>query len=368
MKIKCNREKLAALFNLAVSVIPTRSPKPILMNVKLEVFGEKATLTATDLQVGIRADLTDIEIETPGVIALPSKSVAAILRESSDEELTIESDGTSTLIHGAKSRFKLPTVDPAEFPSVPEFGFEAYHELSPKFFKETSRRTAFATDEESSRYALGGVLLEMEEESLTAVGTDGRRLACQKGPAKAVNGHETTASTVIPTRSLHLIERALSDQEETMKIAVDENSVTVQCGSVTIFSRLVEGRFPRWRDVFPDKDGMTEMSMIVGPLLAAARQASILTEREEPGVDYKLGNGVMELKSHGDSLGDSQVELPIPYEGDEVIVRLDPFFMMDFLRLLDLEQTFRFYFLDNETAVLFQTDDQYGYVIMPMVD
>ena len=113
-----------------------------------------------------------------------------------------------------------------------------------------ARADAFATDEESSRYALGGVLFELTSDGLIAVGTDGRRLACQTGPATSVNGHEPPGVTVVPTRSLNILERALADSEEEIKIAVQENSISVQAGAMMLFSRLVEGRYPRWRDVF----------------------------------------------------------------------------------------------------------------------
>ena len=63
----------------------------------------------------------------------------------------------------------------------------------------------FATDNESSRYALGGVLLEMTADQITAVGTDGRRLARMEAPAKSVGGHETgDNTTIVPTRAMQL--------------------------------------------------------------------------------------------------------------------------------------------------------------------
>ena len=53
--------------------------------------------------------------------------------------------------------------------------------------KKLIRRTIFATDVESTRYALGGVLVELTAESITMVGTDGRRLARMSAPAEAEN-------------------------------------------------------------------------------------------------------------------------------------------------------------------------------------
>ena len=138
---------------------PARSPKPILQNVKLEVAGEGATLMATDLEVGIRISRAGRESETPGSAVLPIARFGPILRECTDEKLYLESDPQGTLVRGDRSEWKLPAENPEEFPNVTAFKEEKYHELAARLFREMVRRTMFATDNESSRYALGGVLL-----------------------------------------------------------------------------------------------------------------------------------------------------------------------------------------------------------------
>jgi DNA polymerase-3 subunit beta len=88
MKFTCDREKLAHAFQTAASVAPTRSsPKPILENAKLEVSPEKATLMATDLEIGIRIDVAGFEVQAPGDVVLPIARFGPILRESSDTKL-----------------------------------------------------------------------------------------------------------------------------------------------------------------------------------------------------------------------------------------------------------------------------------------
>ena len=168
MKATCEREKLLHGFQTAASVAPTRSPKPILQNVKLEVTADCAMLSATDLEVGIRMEVPGFEVSAPGTVVLPISRFGPILRESTDEKLSLESDGRSTLVRGQRSEFRLPAENPDEFPAVSLFQEEKYHELPARFFREIVRRTAFATDNESSRYALGGVLLEMSEERIAA--------------------------------------------------------------------------------------------------------------------------------------------------------------------------------------------------------
>ena len=366
MKLTCDREKLLHAFLTAASVAPSRSPKPILENIKLEASLEGTTLMATDLEVGIRMGVPGFEVEVPGNVVLPIKRFGLILRESSDEKLHLESDGTKTLIHGERSEFQLPTQNPDEFPTVGSFEEERYHRMPARFFRELIRRTVFATDTESSRYALGGVLIELTAEKIIGVGTDGRRLAKQEGPAEAVGGHETVENTVIPTRAVQLMERALADHEEDIQLATRENDVLMKSQRTTIYSRLVEGRYPKWRDVFPKQEGMGEIEMTVGPFHSAVRQAAIVTTEEHRGVDFTFADGKITLAGHGAEMGESHVELPIAYEGPEVLVRLDPHFVSDFLRVLEPDQTFTLRLRDSESAVVCTTGDGYGYVIMPL--
>src|SRR3954470_6850312 len=237
MKITFEREKFHAAFQTAAAVAPSRSPKPILQNVKLEVAAEGATLMATDLEVGIRISVPGIAVETPGNAVLPIARFGPILRECTDEKLYLESDPQGTLIRGDRSQWKLPGENPDEFPNVTAFKEEKYHDLAARLFREMVRRTAFATDNESSRYALGGVLLEMSADKITAVGTDGRRLAKMEGPAKSTGGHQTSEnSTIVPTKAMHLVERTLVDGGADVQISARANDILIKTPRAVVYS------------------------------------------------------------------------------------------------------------------------------------
>jgi DNA polymerase III subunit beta len=367
MKAICEREKLSHAFQTAASVAPVRSPKPILQNLKLELVGESAILTGTDLEIGIRMEVPGFVVERPGSAVLPIARFGLILRENSDEKLSLEGDGKKILVRGDRSEFQLPLENPDEFPDITAFEEHKYHEVPTPFFREAIRRTIFATDNESSRYALGGVLIEFASEGILAVATDGRRLAKQEGPAKSVgNHHENDQMTIVPTRAMQLIERAIGDGEENILLAARENDLLVQSGKTTIYTRLKEGRFPKWRDVFPRRDAVAKIELTVGPFYAAVRQAAIVTSEERRGVDFAFGDGKIVLAARGAELGESHVELPIAYENPPVAVMLDPRYVTEFLRVLNPERTVTVEIRDSETAVVFTTEDGYAYVVMPL--
>ena len=71
MRFVCERDKLLAAFQTAATVAPSRSPKPILQNVKLVVTAQQATLMATDMEIGIRIDVPGIQVDAPGTAVLP---------------------------------------------------------------------------------------------------------------------------------------------------------------------------------------------------------------------------------------------------------------------------------------------------------
>jgi DNA polymerase-3 subunit beta len=367
MKIICNREKLLHAFQTAAAIAPARSPKPVLQNVKLEVRPESATLMATDLEVGIRYDVSGIEVEAPGAALLPVARFGSILRESSDATFRIESDSEGTTVRGERSQFKLPSENPLDFPAIAQFSDANFYEIPARLFRELIRRTVFATDNESSRYALGGVKLEWQDNLLTAVGTDGRRLARMEGPAQAVGQPAPFGEvTVIPTRAMNLLERALAEDASEVQLAVRQNDVLVKNPRATIYSRLLEGRYPRWRDVFPGRENSLKLNLTVGPVLAAVRQAAIVTSEESRGVDFTFGDGTLVLAGQTAEVGQSRIELPIAYDGKPLSITLDPRFVIDFLKVLDPEKTFTLDLQDSDAAAVCSTDDGYGYVIMPL--
>lgn len=367
MKVTCEREKLLSAFQTAATVAPSRSPKPILQNVKLEVGDTGAILMATDLEVGIRSEVEGIEVETPGAAVLPVDRFGPILRESVDAKLHLESDLQGTTVRGERSEFKLPGINPEEFPNVAAFDEEKYIQLPAPLFRLMIERTIFATDTESSRYALGGVLLEIGEKSITAVGTDGRRLAKMEGPATTVGGFVAGESmTIVPSRAMQLLDRALGDMEGDVLLAPRANDVLVKTPRATVFARLVEGRFPKWREVFPSRQESVKIELTVGPLYAAVRQAGIVASEESRGIDFTFGDGNLVMVGQTAEVGHSRIELPIPYDGEPVEITLDYRFLGDFLRVLGQEKSFTLDVKDAEEAALCSTDDGYGYVVMPL--
>ncbi len=368
MKITIKREPFLHDFQTAAMVAPARSPKTILQNVKIEADDKQVLMTATDMEVGVRLSLSDVEVQSPGATVIPVGRLSGILRESSDETLDLAADGNKILITGKQSRFELQGQNPDEFPEVVDFDEQDYFEISGPVLRDLIKRTLFATDAESSRYALSGVLLEMNDDSITTVGTDGRRLAKMEGPIKKV-GNPTVGetATIVPARAMQMIERTLPHSDEEMvRIAPRQNDLLISHSNGVFYSRLVEGRFPKWREVLPNRQDSTKIDLPVGPMFSALRQAAIVTSEESRGIDFTFKHGSLVLSNSTAEVGQSRVELPVAYDDDEITITLDHRYVSDFLKVLQPDKSFTLDVENSEQAAYCQTDDKYGYVIMPL--
>jgi len=365
MKATCNRDELLSAFQTVSAVVPARSPKPILMSVKLVAQNSGVMLLATDLEVGIRCQVSGVEVGSTGQVVLPTARMLAILRESTDQVLHIETGENKTTIRGQRSRFQLTSEAPEEYPEVPDFTDEKYHSISSTLLRTMIRRTVFATDVESTRYALNGLLIELEGNKISLVGTDGRRLAVVRGTATPVGGHSTRDFTpVVPTKAMNLVDRTLQEEEE-VHVALQANRAVVRSKRAVISSRLVEGRFPRYQEVFPSRSDIT-VPLNVRDLLQAVRQAMIVTSEESRGVDFAFSDGKLTLAAHAADVGESLVELPIAFDSKDLTITFDPRYLVDMLRVLNEESTVSLDLIDHQSAAVFKTDDGYTYIVMPL--
>ena len=364
MKATCNREGLSTAFQVVAAVVPARSPKPILRNVKLEVNGDATVLSATDLELGIRYRVSGVTPGQEGRVILPAAHFMSILRESGDETIELEETESGIRIQGASSRFELPSEDPLQFPDVPDFGNVPARKIKSGAFATMVRRTVFAVASENSRYALHAVRLEFENDRAIMVATDGKRLALMPGSATTESpipeGH-----ALIPPKAVALLQKVLSDPDEDVEIALDQNDVLFRTSKVIIYSRLVEGRFPRYQDVFPSEAKIT-IPLIVGEFLGAVRQARIVTSENSKGVDFRFESGQIVMESRSADVGQSEVRLPIGYEGETVEITIDPQLLIDALRVLEPTEEVRFDLIDGKTAAVLRTDDDFAYVVMPL--
>ncbi len=369
MKMVCHREGLLAACQLASAAVASKEIKPVLRNLKAVVTDDRCTLMATDLELGIRIDVRGVKVEEPGEALLPTSRIISILREANDEELSLDACMDACFIRGASVEFEMPGEDPAAFPDIPPFAEEKYHELTAGVLREMIRRVAFAAaSAEHSRFgATVGVLWELEDEKATLVATDGRRLALIHGTCQSHGGHSTKgAMPVVPLKAMILLERNLVEPDELVKVSFRPNEVLMRTERAMVYSRLVEGRFPNYRQVIPKESAVT-VPIVVGPFQSAVRQAAIMTDDESKRVVFTFAKKKLTLQAKGAESGRSKVECPIEFEGKALEISFDPKFVTDMLKVVEPDASLTLALTDANTPAVFRQEPNYTYVVVPLV-
>ena len=378
MKLSCPKPALAAAFGTVSGVVPSRSPKEILKNIKLALpgGGDPATLSGTDQEIGVRAQLAEVQSSSTGELLLPTARFGQILREVPDDTIELELTDDALLVRAGSSEFSLQTEDPEQFPDVADFSKKVdpdsadavYFTAPAKVMHAAIARTIFAVSQESARYALGGVQVEAGPDGMTFASTDGRRLAVVTAPCEVHGGGEDGVEPVkgiIPQKAMQLLDRSINDPDAVVKLAIQQNEAIVDVGSATIEARLVDGHFPDYKRVVPESSAK-QLDMVVSPLLAAVKQAMIVTSDESRGVDFLFDDGTLTLTSSAADVGRSTIQLPIDYQADALEITFDPKFLVDFLRVLGAEDAVRVELNDSDKAGVFKSGGDYTYVVMPL--
>jgi DNA polymerase III subunit beta len=365
MKVKFNRSALQDALGLVTSIVPSRTPKPILQCLKLTAEKDAVSLCATDMEIGITFRLGQVEVVQEGQAVLPAVKLASIVRESVDEVVEIEAVEATIHIKGADSHFTIYGHDAAQYPAVPGFDGNADFQISLETLQEGIELSVFAAAKESTRYALNGVLWEVKGKKLTLVATDGRRLA-----KEVVNLEAAAAATlskeriIVPAKTMYLLDKIGGDKGAKVSVKLVNNQIVFASEQVVISSNLVEGNFPKYEDIIPC-DNDKKISLSTGATLSAVRRAALLANEDSKGVKLSVEKGKLVFSSRAPETGDAQIEMSIDYTGKPIEIGFNPQFLVDVLRVIKSDQ-FDLELGDADRPGVIKSGNNFLYIIMPV--
>jgi DNA polymerase-3 subunit beta len=364
MKVRVSPSALNEALQIATGVAPSRATIPALGCVRLEARkgadGPELTVSATDLDLGIRLSVPLVSLDREGVLVLPAPKISGLVREVQDADIEIASDQALGLVKTSDGQFKIVGMDAAEFPALQEFAEAKAVAIPAKDLIDMVGRTAFAVSNEAVRYALTGQLVAILDGELRIVASDGRRLSYTRKPSKGKKGPHA----IVPAKTLALLTKALTPEDEEVRAEANENSIRFATKRALVFSRLIEGSFPDYEAVIP-KGNDRKATMECEALRSALRRTSLLTQDRARSVKMTLGNGKAKLFARAQDVGEATVEIPAEFEGDPLEIVFNPDYILDYLRTVSEEKVV-LSLKDKQSAGLFQASEDHLYVLMPL--
>lgn len=363
MKIKCLRDDILGGLQTVQSIVGGKGTLPILSNVLLEARDGELVLTTTDLEMGMRKRIK-AKVAKDGAITLPAKRLLAILRELPVADVVMETgDQKEAVIKYDSSYVKILGLPKDEFPPLPDFRKNRSLKIPQPALAEMIRKTHYAISHDESRYVLNGMHLIFSQGRITAVATDGRRLALCEVAAGVPDGVDK--GIIIPTKAVLEIGRVVgADADGEVEIFLGENQAAFSKEDCSLVTRLIEGHFPNYQQVIPQ--GL-EHKLILSreELLAAVRRAALLTSEQLNSIKIALTKNRLVVSSNTPDVGEAREEMAISYAGGDVAIAFNPQYLIDVLKNLD-EQEITLEFTDALNPGVVRSGKSFLYVIMPI--
>ncbi|HSG88430.1 MAG TPA: DNA polymerase III subunit beta [Pseudomonadales bacterium] len=365
MKFAVSREALLRPLQLVSGVVERRQTLPVLSNLLLSVEGNALTMTGTDLEVQLVAQVElEAAAESGGEITVPARKLMDIWRalpEGAMVEFAL--DDQRAILRSGRSRFQLATLPATEFPSIDEGAAEVEFSLAQEQIRRLIDRTAFSMAQQDVRYFLNGMLLEVEADHVRSVATDGHRLAmCTVTPGAG----ESRQQIIIPRKGVLELSRLLSEGDDQVGLAIGANHLRAAVGGFTFITKLVDGKFPDYERVVP-RGGQKE---VLGDRLAlreAFQRTAILSNEKYRGVRITLGNETLTIQANNPEQEEAEEAVAVDYEGEGLEIGFNVSYLLDVLGVLDTDRV-RITVSDANSSALVEEPDGGDslYVVMPM--
>ncbi len=364
MKLSISREDLLKPLQQVSGVVERRQSLPVLSNVLLRCQQGRLSLTGTDLELELIAALP-VDGTDEGEITLPARKLLDICRALPEgADIRLEVDGEKARIRSGRSRFTLATLPASEFPSVEGGEAVSRFSLPREAMKRLIDRTQFAMAQQDVRYYLNGLMLELDGRQVRAVATDGHRLSLSE--MEADTGVAEARQVIVPRKGISELAKLMADGEGEAVFELGSNHMRVELDGVIFTTKLIDGKFPDYRRVIPEKGG-AEVVCDRELLRQAFVRASVLSNEKYRGMRIRLEENLLTATVHNPEQEEAEEELEVQYGGPPMEIGFNVAYFLDVLNVIPGEEVVIALRDANTGCLVTQKDDlSCQYVIMPM--
>jgi len=309
--------------------VPTKSTLPILSNVLLRLEGNILRMVATDLEVSVVTEM-NVQGEEDGELSIPAKKIADIIRELEDLTITCKTDEAFHLIiEAGDDVYQVPGISSQEFPALPEFEAADTIELSAEKLNSMIVRTIFAVSKDELRPALTGVFFQIRAQEIRAVATDGHRLV--RIIDQNFTSDNESREIILPVKALDMIRRNLPE-EGMVELVLGTNQILVKLPDATLYSRLIEGRYPHYESVIP-QENHNRLVVPLSELISKVKRAQIFANPINRQIVFTLKKNKVEISSEDVELGGKgKAVINCQYDGEDQKIGYNATYVLDLLK------------------------------------
>ena len=337
MKFTCERDSLLKVLTDASRGVPSRPERAILNCLHLSLDGDLVSVTATDLNLWIRSQTRVADGGVPGMVAIHSRYLVEAVRSCEPGVIDIESEDNKTYITSGASKFTFNTLPAENFPELPETDVQETS-VDVQDFLDALGRVVIARSTDEARTVLTSVLMTPEEfesgeKGLRLVCTDSYRLALRD--LAGFQLEPLKKDILVPGRTLEEINRHAGEAKE-ISVGISEKQITFTIGDVYFLTQLIEGDYPKYKNLIPKGDDYPNCLTIdkgdsnnsaKDQFKRAINQVRIMAGADTP-IRLTMKDSKLIMRASSD-YGEGDTELDVNYNDDEMTVAFNPRYLLD---------------------------------------
>lgn len=371
MKINIKKNEILHVLSKVQGLASRKSNLNITTSVLIHSDESGIKLFATDLETGFNG-VYSAEVFEEGKIAINAKKLYEIIRDFPSEDILInELENHWIEISNQTVEYRIVGMNPEDFPLFPQIENIPFFNIDSEALKKMIEKTIIITAPgDEKRIHILGVYFEIinnsEERMIRLVSTDGNRLA------KADIGYSESKELpeekgyIIPKKGLAELNKFI-DSEQTVKIGFKNNHFILKKERETSIIRLLEGEFPKYREILAIKGQGNIVKMNKEQFLWMLKRMSILSSEDYKGVIFNFYKDRLLINSTNPEIGESKEEMLIDFNGEKIEVVFNPKYFIDSLNCIE-DESVELNIISEESPCFIEGEEDKNYlcVIMPM--
>lgn len=369
MEFVIGREELLRALKRAQGIVDKRNTIPLLANVLIQTIDGGIKVTASDMEIAFTGEYL-ATIQSPGEITLGAKQLFEIVNNLPQDTVhlrRLENDWME--ITSGKAFFKIVGLSSEGYPAIPVLDGAPVFRLNSRSLSDMIEHVDFSIANDDSRYGLNGAFLERlpqdEGGGIRMISTDGHRLSLINRPLE--EEIDLGDGYLLPRKGLAELKKLCTEfGDAEVEIAFNDNSAIFRQDKMVFFMRLLEGDFPDYRQVIPQR-WLRRLTVSRDELSKALKRVSILSSEKTHSVRFKVSSEGLEISASNPDLGESREAVEAQVEGDSLNIGFNARYFLDALNVLKGEEVV-IELGDSLNPGIVRENDRSDvmYVVMPM--
>lgn len=368
MKFTIESQLLTTVLQDLAKAVPAKPALPILSNYLFELNGGLVRITASDGEIALRGVVRPDESDDKGRTTVPAKILLDLLKTLPGGPVTLEQKGEAIQVRWGTGDSVLPVFDPEDYikVAVPEKDKAKSFSTTTDILTKALSKTVFAVGTDEARPALCGIFFDIQPGTSFIVASDASKLVVH-----AVDTPEVTEESafILPTKAATIL-KGILPKEQPVTIVYDGNNARFAFGNAELTTRLVVGKYPKYRTIIPTTNSNV-LTVSRETLLNVLRRMAVFADKQVTLVKAQISYNLLTMTAEDLGLGVHGTEkAECDYDGTDILVGLKATTVAEVLSNISASEV-EIRLSDERHAILIQPapderkDEPYEAVVMP---